>query len=102
MADLAGLSGEWGPGFRKVWKDGDMCPRCGGFIINERLSDSPSWSLGYTIEVGKCIQCARRFEGEREWGTVGDEDNRRAQPGKYADRKNGVRRPRPARKEGHV
>lgn len=93
---------EWGPGFRKVWKDGDMCPRCGGFIIRERLSDSPSWSLGYTIEVGKCIQCARRFEGGREWGTVGDEDNRRAQPGKYADRKNGVRRPRPARKEGHV
>lgn len=78
-----------------------MCPRCGGFIIRERMSDSPSWSLGYTIEVGKCLQCARRFEGEREWGQVGDEDNRRSNPGKYADRKNGVRRVR-LRKDGDV
>lgn len=92
MADLVGLSGEWGPGFRKVWKDGDMCPRCGGFIIRERLSDSPSWSLGYTIEVGKCLQCARRFEGGREWGQRGNEVDRRVQPGKYADRKDVARR----------
>jgi len=82
---------EWGPGFRKVGKDGDMCPRCGGFIIRERMSDSPSWSLGYVIEVGKCIQCCRRFEGGREWGKVEAQDVR-VQPSKYGDRKDVARR----------
>ena len=88
MALVAEVGGEWGPGYRKVWKAGDMCPRCGGFIIVERMSDSPSWSVGYVVEVGKCVQCCRRFEGSREWGKVGNDADLRVQPGKYADRKN--------------
>ena len=45
----------------------DCCPRCQGFVVHEILYDGQGWS-NFNVLVYKCLMCARRFEGAKEYG----------------------------------
>lgn len=47
----------------------DTCPRCAGFLVPEILFDGQGWS-NFNVQVAKCLMCARRFEGAKEYGTL--------------------------------
>lgn len=52
----------------------DGCPRCGGFVVPERLTDyGGSWlhPLQFEVDTWKCLMCARRWEiGRAAYGSV--------------------------------